>query len=67
MKRKVTTITEEFDKDGKITNRITETTEEEDTGFIYPQQYYPWYPTTENPINCCTSTTCNVDLLYNNQ
>ena len=42
MKRKTTTTTEEFDKDGKLVNRTTESTEEEDSGFIYPQ--YPAYP-----------------------
>lgn len=42
MKRKVTTITEEFDKDGKLTSKITETVEESDEGYIYPQ--YPTMP-----------------------
>lgn len=43
MKRKTTTITEEYDADGNLVNKTTETTEEEDTGYIYPQ--YPYYPT----------------------
>lgn len=61
MKRKTTTITEEFDKDGKIINRTTETTEEEDSGYIYPQtyQHYPWWPSTGNPLTPTCGTTCD--------
>lgn len=44
MKRKTTIITEEFDENGKLINKITETTEEEDGGYIYPQ-----YPTWTTP------------------
>jgi len=46
MKRKTVTTTKEYDKDGNLINEITETVEEEDSGYIYPQ--YPTYP---NPIN----------------
>lgn len=60
MKRKVVTVTEEFDKDGILKSKITETVEEEDSGYIYPQtQTYPWYPTTENPIWTTSHTTCD--------
>lgn len=49
MKRKTTTTTEEFNKDGKLISRVTEVTEEEDNGYIYPQQPYHyehrWEPT----------------------
>lgn len=38
MKRKTTIITEEFDEKGILKSKTTETTEEEDNGFIYPQK-----------------------------
>ena len=38
MKRTQTTVTREYDKDGNLTNETTETVNEEDDGFIYPQQ-----------------------------
>ena len=38
MKRTQTTTTKEYDGDGKLVTEITETVEEEDDGFIYPQQ-----------------------------
>jgi len=44
MKKKTTTITKEYDQNGKLVSEVTETTEEEDGGYIYPQQYYPSYP-----------------------
>lgn len=65
MKRKVTTTTEEYDKDGNITSKITEITEEEDEGYIYPQHpFIPFGPfgpfggyinndKSENEKNCC--------------
>ena len=68
MKRKVTTITEEYDKDGKIISKITETVEEEDNGYIYPQNV-PTYPHT-SPITTPntpwdyrhpTCITCNTE------
>lgn len=37
MKRKTITVTEEFDEKGILKYKSTETTEEEDGGFIYPQ------------------------------
>ena len=59
MKRKVTTVTEEYDKDGNLVNKITETTEEEDSGYIYPQQPYPWWPSTGIPLmSTCESACC---------
>ena len=63
MKRKVTTITEEYDNEGKLKTKITETTEEEDTGYIYPQiptyPYTPWtYPTIGDPVYK-TEITCS--------
>ena len=39
MKKTSTTVTEEFDSDGKLVSRTTETSEEEDTGYIYPQMF----------------------------
>ena len=49
MKRTTTTTTEEYDKDGVLKTRITETTEEEDSGYIYPQ--YPYYPYPQYPFD----------------
>ena len=37
MKRTQKTTTKEYDGDGKLVTEITETAEEEDDGFIYPQ------------------------------
>ena len=50
MKRQVTTITEEYDNGGNLINKITETTLEEDDGYVYPQQPYPWWPSIGNSI-----------------
>jgi len=46
MKRKVITITEEYDVDGKLKTRIVEEVEESDNYPIYPQ--IPYTPPT-NP------------------
>ena len=75
MKRTTTTTTEEYDKDGVLKTRITETTEEEDSGYIYPQYpHYPYYPvwdtikypvtvgdTTGEPPGPWTITTATTD------
>lgn len=48
MKRIQTTVTEEYNTDGKIIKKITETVEEEDdksTIYPYYPQTYPWWPT----------------------
>lgn len=46
MKKKTTIISEEFDENGKLLCRTTETTEESDNnGYIYPQ-YTPLFSTT---------------------
>lgn len=63
MKKVTTIVTEEFDENGTLKNKITETTTEEDNGYIYPQiPIYPnpWYPTTGNPVWTNTNTTCEV-------
>ena len=66
MNRTQTTVTKEFDNEGKVIKEITETViEEDDTGTIYPQlpthpiypnspsiPSYPWY--TPN-ITCKTT------------
>lgn len=41
MKKTITEITEKFDKDGKMIERVTKTTTEE-TAYSYPT--YPYYP-----------------------
>lgn len=52
MKRKVTAIAEEFDNEGNIINKTTETVREKDNGFIYPQHsIYPWCPSEGNPLS----------------
>ena len=62
MKRKTTTTTEEFDENGVLKLKTTEVTEEEDSGFIYPQAYhtFPCYPTSEPcvPIKYESTITC---------
>jgi len=59
MKRQVTTITKEYDKEGNLINEITETTLEEDDGYIYPQQPYRWCPPTGNPLVSTCEGACN--------
>lgn len=54
MKSKTTIITEEFNEDGKLISRTTETREEEDNGYINPQ--YPYNPPWVKPVEI----TCNV-------
>lgn len=49
MRRKTTIVTEEFDDKGNVVNRITETTEEEDSDYIHPQ-IYPYIPTYPSMI-----------------
>lgn len=64
MKRTHTTITKEYDKDGNLVSEITETVEEEDTGYIYPQYpVYPVYPswTGTSPFIYKTDITCDSD------
>ena len=44
MKRTQTIVTEEFDKDGKIIRKSTETIEEDDNGEMKINPLYPIYP-----------------------
>jgi hypothetical protein len=63
MKRIQTTVTEEYDSDGKLVRKITETVEEEDaTGTIYPNiPYTPYYPITypTTPWYQAPTVTCD--------
>jgi len=64
MKRKSTTITKEYDNEGNLISETTETVEEEDSGYIFPQYpTYPTYPTYWGGLDptkvTCTSTSAD--------
>lgn len=58
MKRKTTTVTEEYDDKGNLTSKTTETTEEEDNGYIYPQSYQQ-YPNAGTSNTYVTEFSCD--------
>ena len=50
IKRHITEVVEEFDDQGRLTSRVTTTTDEEDdTPTIYQSQTIPWNP---GPVTC---------------
>lgn len=58
MKRKTITTTEEYDENDKLKTKITETTDEEDNGYIYP-----WNQSVAYGIECM-GELCETENMY---
>ena len=65
IKRTIKEITEKYDKDGKLTEKITREETESDDETRYPLQSptYPWYPneTSGSPLTINYSTNTKAD------
>ena len=59
MTRKITTVTEEFEKDGTLKTRVIETIEESENEYLHPLLY------NGSPAQDYTKIICKTELKHN--